>query len=121
MVTSPAAMISTDDWAEKERTFVVVLLSVAAAAAVLLVLAVTTLAIVLCMCRACTAMSPRRPVRPFELTLVTTHAARTWIMIGHQQVIYCVAAAGASHSRETKLCRDHEHRNMGQRKSALLS
>ena len=49
MVTSPAAMLSTETWAQIERTLVVVFLP--SVAAVFLVLAVAILAIVvLCIC-----------------------------------------------------------------------
>ena len=51
MLTSLAAMMGTETWAEKDRTLVIVFLPAAAVAAVFLVLAVTTLAIVvLCIC-----------------------------------------------------------------------
>ena len=81
VMTSLAAMMSTETWAEKNRTLVIVFLPVVAA--VFLVLAVAILAIVvLCICKACTAAPPRMPVRPFELTLMTTRAARSQVMIG---------------------------------------
>ena len=117
VVTSPAAMLSTAKWAEQERTLVVVFLSAAAAAAVLLVLAVTTLAVVLCICSACTAVSPRRPVRPCELTLVTTHAARSRVMIGQSALTIQHCSSRSITQRGDKPCLDDEHRKMGRERA----